>query len=78
MRKFKKTCKKAKGLSIRIKQEEFLDRLKNPQKYVRIKKENEQEILKKIREYRPRRRTASAPPSLSETFRKIRRLAGLV
>jgi len=52
MRKIKKTCKKAKGLKARLKREEFLDRLKNPAKYISVSKDyrGADEILAKIRE----------------------------
>lgn len=49
MLKLKRTCKKAKGLKARAQREEFLDRLKNPQKYAKLSPHSN-EILKKIRE----------------------------
>ena len=50
MKKMKKTCKKAKGLKIRLAKEKFLDQLKNPQKYVKKSSNvNADDILAKIR-----------------------------
>lgn len=77
IRKFKKTCKKAKGLEVRIKREEFLDRLKNPKEHKLTIKE--QEILKKIRTrgYTVKKKPDPYDPSTANIITKIRRLAGL-
>lgn len=52
MIKLKRTCKKAKGLRVRLEREEFLDRLKNPAKYAKKRDESAEAILKRIRDMR--------------------------
>lgn len=69
MRKLKRTCKKAKGLKVRLKREEFLDQLKNPAKYATIRNAEANEILKKIRNRNK--------PNPDGTMARIRRMAGL-
>lgn len=80
IRKFKRTCKKAKGLETRIKREEFLDRLKNPKEYKSaIMDQQTLEILKKIRArgYTVKKKSNPYDPSTASIITKIKRLAGL-
>ncbi len=75
MMKMKKTCKKAKGLKIRLEKEKFLDQLKNPQKYAPkpLSEDHAADILRRIRN----RRKKQYDPSTASVMTKIRRLAGL-
>ena len=82
MRKLKKTCKKDKGLKARIKREEFLDRLKNPTKYVLREQESSEEILARIR---ARSRQTNQPiivakqqPKLNITMGEIVKVLGMI
>ena len=70
MRKLKKTCKKDKGLKVRLEREKFLDQLKNPQKYVKKEQRSPDEILAKIR---TRKKSFMPNPYMT----KIKRMAGL-
>lgn len=71
MMKMKKTCKKAKGLKIRLEKEKFLDQLKNPQKYAPkpLAGDAAADILRKIRQ-----RNVKQP---SKAMTKFRRFTGL-
>ena len=81
MKKMKKTCKKAKGLKIRLEKEKFLDQLKNPSKYVKPPyNPDDAEILKKIRARgrSPAKQTPSPYDAGSGgAMAKFRRFAGL-
>lgn len=72
MLKLKKTCKKAKGLKIRLEREKFLDRLKNPSKYITgpAIDNDAAEILRKIR-------ARNHGATHNKTMAKIKKLAGL-
>lgn len=77
MRKLKKTCKKAKGLKIRLVKEQFLDQLKNPQKYISTTSaDNAKEILRKIRS---RNKTVPSPydSGYNGAMARLKRLTGL-
>jgi len=71
MRKLKKTCKKAKGLKIRLEKEKFLDSLKNPQKYA--KPAGAAYAAKILAQIRERNHDATK----NKTMAKLKRLAGL-
>lgn len=73
--KFKRTCKKDKGLEARIKREQFLQELKTPAP--RNIKPSAQEILDRMRKRKKLIESGNLQLPHSDVLKKLRRLAGL-